>query len=109
MTSPDVAAVAVLVRDRDAWQALALQAIAALQAMPRGSSYVEPWLGEHDAQVAAFERGLIEQVLLAQGWNVKRCSELLGLKRSTLTNRMETLGLVNPIRQVVDEPEVAGV
>lgn len=103
----DVRAIAVLVRDRDAWKALALQAIGVLEA--RGA-VDQPALGQHDAQLDAFEKSLIERVLQRTGGNVLQSAAQLGISRPRLHDRIRALGVVVPGRlHVVARGEVAGV
>lgn len=105
MTSLDVDAIAALVRDRDAWQRLALQALGVLQS--RTASVSEPWPGQHEAQVEAFKKMLIEHTLGECEWNVRLTANRLGLNRTTLINQMERLGLVRA--SALMPREVAGV
>ena len=53
-----------------------------------------------EALVSAFEEGLIQQALDATGWNKNRAAQLLGLKRTTLVEKIRAKGLAPP------EPDV---
>jgi DNA-binding NtrC family response regulator len=46
---------------------------------------------------AAEERALVEEALLATGWNVTAAARLLGLSRVGLTKKLKAIGLVRPM------------
>ncbi len=48
---------------------------------------------EFSVLVDAFETDLIEQALAATGWNKNRAAQLLGLKRTTLVEKIRTKGI----------------
>ncbi len=55
-----------------------------------------------EALVSAFEQELIQRALDATSWNKNRAAQLLGLKRTTLVEKIRAKGLAAP------EPDVTG-
>jgi DNA-binding NtrC family response regulator len=52
---------------------------------------------DFEALVTAYERELIQQALDATSWNKSKAALLLGLKRTTLVEKIRALGLTNPV------------
>jgi len=52
---------------------------------------------DFEALVTAYERELIQQALDATGWNKSKAALLLGLKRTTLVEKIRALGLTNAV------------
>jgi DNA-binding NtrC family response regulator len=52
---------------------------------------------DFEALVTAYERELIQQALDATGWNKSKAALLLGLKRTTLVEKIRALGLTNAL------------
>ncbi len=55
-----------------------------------------------EALVCSFEEELIQQALDATGWNKNRAAALLGLKRTTLVEKIKAKGLAAPEPDVTD-------
>src|SRR5258706_273861 len=55
-----------------------------------------------EALVCSFEEELIQQALDATGWNKNRAATLLGLKRTTLVEKIKAKGLAAPAPDVTD-------
>ena len=51
---------------------------------------------DFDALVSTFEDGLIMQALEATGWNKNRAAQMLGLKRTTLVEKIRAKGIAAP-------------
>jgi DNA-binding NtrC family response regulator len=51
---------------------------------------------DFEALVASFEEELIQQALDATGWNKNRAAQLLGLKRTTLVEKIRAKGIAAP-------------
>ena len=51
---------------------------------------------DFEALVASYEHELIVQALAATGWNKNRASQLLGLKRTTLVEKIRAKGIAAP-------------
>jgi len=51
---------------------------------------------DFEALVASYEQELIVQALAATGWNKNRASQLLGLKRTTLVEKIRAKGIAAP-------------
>jgi len=84
------------VMERVALLSEAEQVTAAVLRLPRATRVSAPSSrgGESvDEQMAAIERGRIEEALRAESWNISRAAARLGLPRNTLRYRMERHGL----------------
>jgi DNA-binding NtrC family response regulator len=53
---------------------------------------------DFEALVGSFESELIQQALAATGWNKNRAAQLLGLKRTTLVEKIRVKGIAAPER-----------
>ncbi len=84
MRDADAVAVAVLVRDRDAWQTLALQAIGVL----RTCTPLMPRPGDHKQQIDDIERSLLLQVMRDCDGNHMEAARRLGLAYKTLRYKL---------------------
>ncbi len=111
MKDADVVAVAVLVQDRDAWKALALQAIHVINSIPVEVSAVSMGLGlleveRYGARKAA--RSYLEPLLVSCNWNRAEAARMSGVSYKTFLDKMKDAGLTVS-DALIDRSQVAGV
>jgi transcriptional regulator with GAF, ATPase, and Fis domain len=99
LSGSGVTAIAELTRDRDAWKALALQAIAVLEAKPL--DIPANWPGRHVEQVRDISTRLIQQAVDAHGGNKLATSRFLGISNATVHYAMHRNDVTEPDDEVV--------
>ncbi len=71
-----------------------------LREVPAKGDNQQPYADETDYRQAKedFERDFFQQRLVANGWNISRTAQEVGLERSNLHRKIKHLGLKSPVR-----------